>query len=84
MRGKTEGSGIPKGGGGGCIIKLFQYSFGTGRDKRYTNLNIVVGAKGGLERVKELRMEMVCTKDKLAAVAETIKRVHPYEVHFIF
>jgi dinuclear metal center YbgI/SA1388 family protein len=39
----------------------------------------VVGRRGKLERVDEVRLEMVCPRAKLAAAAMVIARVHPYE-----
>jgi len=41
--------------------------------------NPAVGEKGKLEKVKEIRLEMVCAKSKLAEIAQTIKKFHPYE-----
>eukprot|EP00026_Physarum_polycephalum_P010459 Phypoly_transcript_10623.p1 GENE.Phypoly_transcript_10623~~Phypoly_transcript_10623.p1 ORF type:complete len:425 (+),score=72.70 Phypoly_transcript_10623:147-1277(+) len=68
--------------GAGVIGNYNQCTFGVLGEGTFfgnENANPAVGTKGGLERVKELRMETVVGKDKLAAVAETIKRVHPYE-----
>jgi dinuclear metal center YbgI/SA1388 family protein len=39
----------------------------------------VVGSAGCLERVPETRLEMVCPKRALPALASAIVRVHPYE-----
>jgi dinuclear metal center YbgI/SA1388 family protein len=36
-------------------------------------------APGGLERVSELRLEMVCSKAALPLAMETLRRFHPYE-----
>eukprot|EP01116_Phalansterium_solitarium_P003532 TRINITY_DN14344_c0_g1_i1.p1 TRINITY_DN14344_c0_g1~~TRINITY_DN14344_c0_g1_i1.p1 ORF type:complete len:375 (+),score=149.89 TRINITY_DN14344_c0_g1_i1:922-2046(+) len=41
--------------------------------------NPVVGQKGALEKVPEVRLEMVCSKSKLPEVARIIRQVHPYE-----
>jgi hypothetical protein len=41
--------------------------------------NPQVGSRGRLERVPELRLEMVFKEGALAALAEVIRRVHPYE-----
>lgn len=68
--------------GAGVIGNYNQCTFGlTGEGTFFGNdaANPAVGQKGGLEKVKEIRLETVCPKDKLAAVAATIKRVHPYE-----
>jgi dinuclear metal center YbgI/SA1388 family protein len=39
----------------------------------------VVGERGRLERVPELRLEMVCSQPALAIAIETLRRFHPYE-----
>ena len=41
--------------------------------------NPTIGEVGTLERVKETRIEMVCSKRALAIVIETLKHFHPYE-----
>jgi hypothetical protein len=41
--------------------------------------NPAVGARGVLERVAELRLEMVCPKDALGRIARAMRDVHPYE-----
>ncbi|MCX7877068.1 MAG: hypothetical protein N2510_00340 [Ignavibacteria bacterium] len=41
--------------------------------------NPAVGNKGNLETVNEVRIEMVCEKDKLHRVIDKIYHVHPYE-----
>lgn len=38
-----------------------------------------VGAAGQLERINELRLEMVCSKSALPLALETLRRFHPYE-----
>ena len=38
-----------------------------------------VGEVGRLERVRERRLEMVCSKRSLPLVIETLKQFHPYE-----
>lgn len=38
-----------------------------------------VGEAGRLERVHELRLEMVCPKEALALAIETLRQFHPYE-----
>ena len=39
----------------------------------------VIGEIGSLERVKETRLEMVCSRKALALVIDTLKEFHPYE-----
>jgi dinuclear metal center YbgI/SA1388 family protein len=38
-----------------------------------------VGSSGRLERVSELRLEMVCSKKALALAIATLRQLHPYE-----
>lgn len=39
----------------------------------------VIGTPGTLERVDEVRLEMVCERRALPLVIETLKQLHPYE-----
>ncbi|PRP74408.1 NIF3-like protein 1-like [Planoprotostelium fungivorum] len=41
--------------------------------------NPAVGKKGQLERVEELRLEMVCSQSALPQLREKLYQVHPYE-----
>jgi dinuclear metal center YbgI/SA1388 family protein len=41
--------------------------------------NPAVGSRGNLERVEEIRLEMVCPKSALGRVARVMRDVHPYE-----
>lgn len=41
--------------------------------------NPTVGTPGMLERVEEVRLEMVCERRALPLVIETLKHLHPYE-----
>src|SRR6187402_3399100 len=52
---------------------------GMGRFKPAMNANPTVGERGRLEEVIEDRIETVCEADKLKAVLQAIKNVHPYE-----
>lgn len=52
---------------------------GTGRFKPGEGANPAIGEVGKLEEVSEDRIETVCTGDKLKAVLQAIKDVHPYE-----
>ncbi len=38
-----------------------------------------LGETGAVERVEEYRVEMLCPEEKSAAVAEALRRAHPYE-----
>ncbi len=44
-----------------------------------TQTNPAVGERGKLERVEEIRLEMVCPERALGAVARVLRDVHPYE-----
>jgi dinuclear metal center YbgI/SA1388 family protein len=41
--------------------------------------NPAIGKRGELETVKETRIEMLCSRSALPAVARTLSEVHPYE-----
>jgi hypothetical protein len=38
-----------------------------------------IGAEGALERVAEVKVEMVCAAGRVAAVIAALKAAHPYE-----
>jgi len=68
--------------GAGVIGDYHECSYvleGFGTFKGGERTNPAVGQKGQLERVAELRLEMVCPKARLAEAVDTIWRVHPYE-----
>jgi len=68
--------------GVGVIGNYNQCSFtieGTGTFLGNNEAKPVVGRKGNLEKVNEVRVEMVCAKSKLSQVAKVIHVVHPYE-----
>jgi dinuclear metal center YbgI/SA1388 family protein len=44
-----------------------------------TDTHPAVGERGRLERVEEIRLEMVCPEGALGAVARVMRDVHPYE-----
>ena len=52
---------------------------GTARFKPLESADPTRGHVGKLEEVAEERIETVCEADKLQAVLEAIKHVHPYE-----
>ncbi len=65
--------------------KIGNYSFcsfsvkGLGRFKPESGADPHVGTIGKLELVEEERIEVVCEREKLTAVIDAIKEVHPYE-----
>jgi len=52
---------------------------GTGSFFGNENANPAVGKKQLLEKVPEVKLEMVCGKSSFGAIESVIKRVHPYE-----
>lgn len=71
------------GDAGAGIIGNYTYctfsSKGVGRYKPEEGANPSIGKVGDSEAVEEERIETVCSLDKLHAVIEAIKAVHPYE-----
>ena len=68
--------------GAGVIGAYSQCSFaspGTGTFLGDDTTNPAIGSRGALERVDELRMEMVCPQRALASAIATLWRAHPYE-----
>eukprot|EP01119_Soliformovum_irregulare_P011432 TRINITY_DN2857_c0_g1_i1.p1 TRINITY_DN2857_c0_g1~~TRINITY_DN2857_c0_g1_i1.p1 ORF type:complete len:402 (+),score=118.24 TRINITY_DN2857_c0_g1_i1:173-1378(+) len=66
----------------GQIGNYSQCSFaipGTGTFQGNAESNPQVGKKENLESVQEMRLEMVCGKDKLGRAIEAVKASHPYE-----
>jgi len=52
---------------------------GTGTFLAGKGTNPAIGKKGAIEKVDEVRLEMVCPKAALALAVTTIKQFHPYE-----
>lgn len=68
--------------GAGRIGNYAQCSFnlnGIGTFVGNHKTNPTVGEPGQLERVEEVRMEMVCSREHLSEVVEVLRHVHPYE-----
>jgi hypothetical protein len=65
--------------------KIGNYSFcsfsskGTGRFKPENGANPHIGKVGSFEEVAEERIETVCLREKLQAVIQAIRAVHPYD-----
>lgn len=65
--------------------RLGNYSFcsfstkGIGRFKAEKGANPAIGEIGKIEEVKEERIEVVCTSDKIQETIKAIKSAHPYE-----
>ncbi|MBL4810184.1 MAG: Nif3-like dinuclear metal center hexameric protein [Phycisphaerales bacterium] len=68
------------GAGGVGNYKLCSFSTpGQGTFLPGSDTNPTIGTPGTLERVDEVRLEMVCEKRALPLVIETLKQLHPYE-----
>jgi len=52
---------------------------GTGQFRPLTNSDPFIGSSGVLEKVEELKVEMVCGKEFIEAAIEALKKYHPYE-----
>jgi hypothetical protein len=68
--------------GAGVIGKYSECSFrlkGIGTFKSGKGSNPFVGKRGVLERVEEIRLEMVCSHEKLNRTVSALLKVHPYE-----
>jgi dinuclear metal center YbgI/SA1388 family protein len=69
-------------GGAGIIGKYHLCSFetrGTGTFAGSPDSKPLVGQPGQMERVDEVRLEMVCGRSALPLAMELIRRFHPYE-----
>jgi len=70
------------GAGAGVIGEYTQCSsrtHATGTFLGGAETNPAVGERGRLERVEEIRLELVCPERALGAVARVMRDVHPYE-----
>lgn len=68
--------------GAGRIGNYQQCSFeykGIGQFEALEGSNPFIGKKGVVERVVELKIEMVCSEECLNAAVEALKLSHPYE-----
>lgn len=52
---------------------------GTGQFRPLEGSSPHLGQHNQLERVEEVRAEMICPQDKMAAVLAALKKAHPYE-----
>jgi dinuclear metal center YbgI/SA1388 family protein len=68
--------------GSGLVGNYTDCSFnvvGEGTFMPLANANPTIGKRGRLERVAEVRVEVICRRDKLAPVIAAMKAAHPYE-----
>ena len=54
-------------------------SLGTGQFRPLVNSNAFIGEIGKLEKIPELRIEMLCRDDCIERVISALKTSHPYE-----
>jgi hypothetical protein len=55
-------------------------TLGTGQFKPLKGANPAVGELNKLEKVSELKVEMICEEENILAVIKAMKKNHPYEV----
>jgi hypothetical protein len=68
--------------GAGTIGNYDRCSFeirGVGQFRPLTGSSPFLGTPGDLERVSELKIEMVCEKNALTASIAALRQLHPYE-----
>ncbi len=68
--------------GAGRIGEYIECSWeceGVGQFRALSGANPAIGKIGELERVVELKVEMVCQEESIKEVIEAMKRSHPYE-----
>lgn len=54
-------------------------SSGEGQVRPINKADPTIGRVGELSKVKELKVELVCTKDNVRAAVSALKSAHPYE-----
>lgn len=52
---------------------------GIGQFRPLENSNPFLGEQGELEKVEEVKVEVVCADDLIERVIEALKKAHPYE-----
>jgi hypothetical protein len=52
---------------------------GTGQFRPLEGADPYLGVVGEVERVREFKVEMICTDDLIEKAVATLKEVHPYE-----
>lgn len=63
----------------GNYAKCSFESKGIGQFEPLSGSDPFLGKKGELERVQELKVEMICTDDCIEKAVEALKKAHPYE-----
>jgi hypothetical protein len=57
---------------------------GTGRFKPNEDAHPAVGERGQINEVEEMRIEVICPRDRAKAVVAAVRAAHPYEVPVIY
>lgn len=52
---------------------------GTGQFRPCKNSNPFIGTEGEIEKVQEIKVELICEKKIISQVVEALKSAHPYE-----
>ncbi|MDD0852721.1 NGG1p interacting factor NIF3 [Halobacteriovorax sp. GB3] len=68
--------------GGGTIGDYDYCAFeglGVGQFRPGNSANPTIGKLGELERVEEMRVEMICKEDYLSSCLQALVQAHPYE-----
>jgi hypothetical protein len=68
--------------GAGRLGKYENCSFetqGIGQFRPIAGANPTLGSVGSLEKVNELKIEMLCIPEKIHSVIKVLKETHPYE-----
>lgn len=68
--------------GAGRLGKYEYCSFethGVGQFRPMLGANPAIGTLGSLEKVNELKIEMLCIPEKIHSVIKVLKETHPYE-----
>ena len=52
---------------------------GTGQFRPLEGSNAFIGEKDKIEKVKEIKIELLCPEDKIEEIIMALKEAHPYE-----
>ena len=52
---------------------------GTGQFRPLEGSNAFIGECGKIEKVEEIKIELLCTEDKITEIIAALKKAHPYE-----
>ena len=63
----------------GCYGNCCWETMGVGQFRPLSGSNPAIGKIGEVERVKELKVEMVCSDENIKNAVEALKQAHPYE-----